>query len=149
MSGDLLNTPRVLFASARDGNLPRLLSRVHPRFRTPHVAIMVFAAMICAFALTGAFRPLAVVASGSILLVYLGVSLATIRLRHRDGRPDPGSFAIPGGHAIPLLSCLVIVWLLLRLTREEAAGLGILCAAAALLYLAGVVVRLMARSSGR
>jgi amino acid transporter len=148
MSGDMLNTPRVLFASARDGNLPRLLARVHPRFRTPHVAIIVFAAMICAFALTGAFRSLAVVASGSILLVYLGVSLATIRLRFRDGKPEPGKFAIPFGHAIPVLSCLVIGWLLLRLTWEEASGLGVLCGAAALLYVAGILIRRLARSSG-
>lgn len=149
MSGDLLNTPRVLFASARDGNLPRLLSRVHPRFRTPHVAILVFAAMICAFALTGAFRPLAVVASGSILLVYLGVSLATIRLRLRDGKPVPGKFAIPGGPAVPVLSSLVIGWLLLRLTRAEATGLVALCGAAVLLYGAGILARRVARSSGR
>jgi basic amino acid/polyamine antiporter, APA family len=149
MSGDMLNTPRVLFASARDGILPRLLASVHPRFRTPHVAIAVFAAMICVFALTGAFRPLAVVASGSILLVYLGVSLATIRLRLRDGTPGPGKFAIPGGPAVPLLSCLVIGWLLLRLTREEAAGLAALCGAAVLLYVAGILARHVARSSGR
>lgn len=149
MSGDMLNTPRVLFASARDGNLPRLLARVHPRFKTPHVAITVFAAMICAFALTGAFRPLAVVASGSILLVYLGVSLATIRLRLRDGKPDPGKFAIPGGPVIPVLSCLVIAWLLLRLTRDEATGLAALCAAAVMLYGAGILARRMARSSRR
>jgi len=147
MSGDLLNTPRVLFASARDGNLPRLLARVHPRFRTPHVAILVFASMICVFALTGSFTPLAIVASGSILLVYLGVSLATIRLRFRDGTPGPGKFALPGGYAIPVLSCLVIVWLLLRLTWEEAYGLGALCAAATFLYTAGVAVRRMARST--
>jgi amino acid transporter len=149
MSGDQLNTPRVLFASARDGNLPRVLSRVHPRFKTPHVAIITFASLICVFALTGAFRPLAIVASGSILLVYLGVSLATIRLRVRDGKPGPGRFAIPGGHAVPVLSCLVIVWLLLRLTWEEASGLGVLCGAATLLYLAGIFVRRMARSSAK
>jgi amino acid transporter len=147
MSGDMLNTPRVLFASARDGNLPRLLSSVHPRFRTPFVSIIVFASMICAFALTGAFKPLAVVASGSILLVYLGVSLATIRLRIRDGKPGPGKFSVPGGYAIPVLSCLVIVWLLLRLTWEEASGLGMLCGAAALLYVIGIVIRRVAGSS--
>ncbi len=149
MSGDLLNTPRVLFASARDGNLPRLLSRVHPRFRTPYVAIIVFASLICFFALSGAFKPLAVVASGSILLIYLGVSLATIRLRLRDGKPGTGKFAIPGGYVIPILSCVVIAWLLLQLTWEEAAGLGALCGAAVLLYAAGLAARRMARSSDR
>ncbi len=149
MSGDMLNTPRVLFASARDGNLPRFLSTVHPRFRTPYISIIVFASLICTLALSGAFKPLAVVASGSILLVYLGVSLATIRLRFRDGRPGPGQFSVPGGYAIPVLSCLVIGWLLLRLTWEEASGLGVLCGVAALLYVSGILFRRMARSSGK
>jgi hypothetical protein len=48
-----------------------------------------------------------------------------------------------------LLSCLVIGWLLLRLTREEAAGLAALCGAAVLLYVAGILARHVARSSGR
>ncbi len=146
ISGDMLNSPRVLFASARDGGLPRLLSRVHPRFKTPYVAITVYASMICAFALTGSFKSLAIVASGSILLIYLGVSLATIRFRIRDGRPGPGQFSVPGGFTIPVLSCLVIGWLLLQLTGEEAYGLGLLCGVAAVLSVAGIIVRRMARS---
>jgi amino acid transporter len=83
VSGDILNTPRVLFASSLDGNLPKFLSKVHPKYKTPYVSIIVFASMICAFALSGTFKPLAVVASGSILIIYLGVSLAVIRLRFR------------------------------------------------------------------
>jgi L-asparagine transporter-like permease len=114
-----------------------------------HVSIIVFASLICAFALTGAFKPLAVVASGSILLVYLGVTLAKIRLRLRDGRPGPGQFSVPGGYGIPVLSCPVIGCLLLRLTWEEASGLGVFCGAAALLYLTGIPVCRMAQSSAQ
>lgn len=134
VSGDMLNTPRVLFASSRDGNLPRLLSKVHPKYKTPYVAIIVFASLVCAFALSGTFEPLAIVASGSILIIYLGVCLATIRFRLRDGAPKPQEFSIPGGYLVPVLSCLVIVWLLSRLTAEEAVGLGVLCAASVAIY---------------
>ena len=140
VSGDVLNTPRVIFASSLDGNLPRFLSRVHPRYRTPSVAIIVFALMICAFALSGTFKPLAVVASGSILIIYLGVSLAVIRLRLRDGAPSPDEFSIPGGPVVPLLSCLTIVWLLLQLTREEAIALAVLCGVSVALFGARAVV---------
>jgi amino acid transporter len=140
VSGDILNTPRVLFASSLDGNLPKALSKVHPRYKTPYVAVIVFASMICAFALTGTFKPLAVVASGSILVIYLGVSLATIRMRSRDGVPRPGEFSIPGGPFVPVLSCLVIVWVLLQLTLEEAVGLAALIGASVLIYAARAIV---------
>lgn len=134
VSGDILNTPRVLFASARDGNLPAFLAKVHPKYKTPYIAIIFFASVICGFALTGTFKPLAIVASGSILLIYLGVSMATIRLRLRDGKPDRGEFSIPGGIAIPVLSCAIIAWILLQLTPDEAVGIAALIAASILMY---------------
>ena len=140
VSGDILNTPRVLFASSLDGNLPKLLSKVHPKYKTPYVSVIVFASMICAIALTGTFKPLAVVASGSILIIYLGVSLATIRLRARDGAPSLVEFSIPGGPFVPVLSCLIIGWLLLQLTPEEAVGLGVLCGVSVVIYATRTVV---------
>ena len=86
------------------------------------------------FALSGTFKPLAVVASGSILLVYVGVCLAVIRVRVRDGLPDEGNFRLPFGATIPVLSLMFIGWLLSSLTAEEALGLAGLVAAAALVY---------------
>jgi APA family basic amino acid/polyamine antiporter len=120
VSGDVLSTPRVIFAAARNDNLPRFLAKVHPRYRTPHVSIIAFASLIGAFALSGTFRPLAAVASGSILTVYAGVCLAVLRVRARDGMPPDGQFRLPFGPVIPILACLVVGWLLLQLTRGEA-----------------------------
>jgi amino acid transporter len=62
LSGDLLGGPRVIFASALDDNLPKFLARVHPACKTPHVAIVFYAAVVGVFALTGTFKYLAVVA---------------------------------------------------------------------------------------
>lgn len=101
ISGDTLNTPRLLFASALDGNLPKMLSRVHPKYRTPCVSIIVFASLVCAFAVIGTFKPLAILASGSILVIYLGVCLATIRLRFLRGTPTADEFSVPGGVLFP------------------------------------------------
>jgi basic amino acid/polyamine antiporter, APA family len=141
VSGDILAAPRVVFASARDGNLPGILARVHPRYKTPYVSIIFFATVICVLALSGTFKPLAVVASGSILVVYGGVSLAVLRLRQRDGHPPSGAFTIPGGPAIPLLSCVVVGWLLWQLTATEALGLAALIGVAICLYAVRSVVR--------
>ncbi len=126
VSGDMLNTPRVLFASARDGTLPAFLAKVHPKYKTPYLAIIVYAVFIGAFALSGTFKPLAVVASGSILMIYAGVCLSVLRLRQRDGNPKTGEFKVPGGPTIPILGFLLIMWLLWQLTLDEAIGLGAL-----------------------
>lgn len=134
LSGDMLAAPRVVFAAARDGHLPAWLGGVHPRYRTPHRSVVFVAAVIGGLALTGTFKPLAVVASGSILLVYAGVSLSVVRLRARDGRPANGTFVLPGGALVPVLSCAVIAWLLLQLTAREATGLALLLAVAVVIH---------------
>ncbi len=134
ISGDILGAPRVVYASALDGNLPKFLAKVHPKYKTPYLSVIFFAAVVCAFALSGTFKPLAVVASGSILVIYAGVSLAVVRLRYRDGEPAAGKFKLTGGPVIPILSCLVIAWLLWQLTAEEAIGLAALIGVSVVFY---------------
>ena len=133
LSGDLLSTPRILFATARDGSLPAVLARVHPQHHTPHVAIAVYCTIMVLFALSGSFRVLATVASGCILTVYAGVVLSVMRLRVRDGMPSPDQFRMPFGFAIPMLALAVVAWLLFNLSREETiAFLALLATAAAI-----------------
>jgi amino acid transporter len=139
VSGDMLSAPRVVFASARDNNLPKFLATVHPKYKTPYVSVIFFAAVVCTFALSGTFKPLAVLASGSILVIDGGVSLAVLRLRHRDGEPSAGQFKLPFGSAVPVLSCLVVGWLLWQLTAGEAIGLAAMVGISALVYAIRIV----------
>lgn len=141
VSGDILNTPRVLFASARDGSLPQVFAKVHPKYKTPYIAIAFYAAAICVIALSGTFKPLAVLASGSVLVVYGAVCLSVLRLRQRDGAPREGQFSLPGGPVIPLLGVAVIAWLLSQLAREEAIGLGALIGVSVIYYFVNSYVR--------
>lgn len=141
LSGDMLAGPRVLFASSLDNNLPKFLSRVHPKHRTPHVAIIFYAIIICVFALSGTFKYLAIVATGSLLLIDLGVSLAVLQLRRRDGLPKAGEFRLPLGPLIPLASCAIIVWLLLQLPANEATSVALLVTAAVAVYAVRAVIR--------
>ena len=134
LSGDLLGAPRMLFASALDKNLPSVFARVHPIYKTPYIAIIFYAIIIGVFALSGTFKYLAVVATGSILLVDLGVSLAVIRLRQRDGLPKEGQFRLPWGPVIPLLSCAIVGWLLLQLPLDQAATIATLIGACVAIY---------------
>jgi len=83
LSSDILGTPRVLFAFARDGLLPRALGRVHPRSHTPHVAIICYAAIAVALALTGTFAELAVLSALTTAPLYIAGCAATWRLARR------------------------------------------------------------------
>ena len=134
--GVMLGAPRVIFVSSLDGNLPRALSKVHAKYKTPYVAVIFFAVVVCVFALSGTFRYLAVFATGSLLLIDLGVSLAVIRLRQRDGLPGTGKFRLPFGPLIPPLSCLVVGWLLLQVPAREAFSIAGLIGASVVVYAA-------------
>jgi basic amino acid/polyamine antiporter, APA family len=125
LSGAILSMPRVLFAGARDGLLPKPLAKVHPRFATPYVAIMVYAGIGFIMAVSGGFKQLAIIASASSLLLYLGVVLATIKLRKTKAAGTEKGFRIPGGVAIPLTAAAAIIWLLSNLSRNEIIGVAI------------------------
>jgi len=135
VNGDLLVAPRLLYAAAKDGLLPAPLAKVHSRFQTPYVAILVFAAIACALAVLGAFRPLAILGTSSVLLVDVFVCLAVLRLRHRGVQTADPPFVIPGGPVVPILGATVCVWVLTNLSREELLGLSALVFFSGGLYL--------------
>ena len=147
LSGSLLATPRALFAAAEDGLLPARLAAIHPRFRTPYIAIIVFAVLSYAFAITGTFRALAVVSSASVLLIYFAVSLSVLGLRRRNVQATQQMFCIPGGPFVPLLSCGVVLWLLSHAAKAEVLGLSLLLLVASAVYGARLVLQKPTRSS--
>jgi amino acid transporter len=134
LAADMIGTPRTFLAAAESGSLPRALSRVHPRFHTPWVSIITFAAVTLLLSLSGGFEALAVLASMALLLVYLAVCLAALRMRY--GRPRvPGRFRAPGGPTVALLASAVVVWVLAHSTRREAIGMAALIGLAVIFYL--------------
>ncbi|MCX6538520.1 MAG: amino acid permease [Acidobacteria bacterium] len=133
LAGDMLASPRAVLPVAERGVLPRVLARVHPRFHTPHVAIAAYAGLACVLALTGAFRPLAVLASVSLLLVYLVVCVAALKLRLTRPRA-PGAFRAPGGPLISLLGIVTVLWLLAQSRLVEAVAVLAIAAIAIVYY---------------
>lgn len=82
ISSDLLASPRILLALARDGLLPRTLGRVHPRTHTPHVAILCYAGLAMGFALSGSFVELAVLSTLATAALYVAGCAAAWKLAH-------------------------------------------------------------------
>jgi len=119
IAGDMLGTPRALFALARDGVLPAPLVRVHPRYRTPALAIVLYAAVVAALAISSSFERLVVMANVSALLLYLLCVAASYELQRRDVKMAGTPFNLPGGMLVQLLAAAGIVWLLLQASREE------------------------------
>jgi APA family basic amino acid/polyamine antiporter len=98
----MLGQTRIFYSMSRDGLLPPVFSRVHPRFRTPHLSTMV-TATICA--LVAGFTPIGLlgqlVAIGT-LLAFVLVCLGVLLLRRRSpeiARP----FRTPWVPAVPIL----------------------------------------------
>ena len=133
--------PRVLFAGANDGLLPKFLSKVQPKYATPHWAIIIFALIAFLLAISGGFRQLVILATISMLLLYVGVALALIKFRISKENKFPASFMLPGGIIIPALTLIVIAWLLSKSTPDEIKAAGIFIALVSLIYLLRILFR--------
>jgi APA family basic amino acid/polyamine antiporter len=77
----ILSGPRVLYALAEQGDTTTLLGRVHPRFRTPHVALFTFGAAVWALTVFGTFQWGAFVSAVTRLLIYASVCSAVFVFR--------------------------------------------------------------------
>jgi basic amino acid/polyamine antiporter, APA family len=135
LSGSVLSYPRIIFAGATKGWMPAFLSKIHPKFVTPFWAIILYALLDFTFAISGGFKTLAVVASASMLSIYLGVVLATIKLRLKNKGNNLPLFKLPFGITIPVLATVSILWFLSNLAMTEVMALGILLLVLSLIYL--------------
>lgn len=134
LSGAILNTPRILYALSRDRVIPvKAFGTVHSKFKTPHLAILTYAAVGFIISALGSFETLAVIATGGILLQYLGVSLAVIKLRFTK-KSKPDEFKIPGGFTVPILSSGIIIFFLSKMTAAEAIGTLVVTALLTVVY---------------
>jgi len=114
----VLTGPRYLFALARGGYGPRLLGAVHPRFRTPAVAVVAQTAIALPLALSGTFTGLAALSVVARLATYLGTAAAVPVLRRKLGS-RPGAFRLPGGPLVPIAAALLCVVFAASATRRD------------------------------
>lgn len=131
VSGDLLASPRLLFAASRDGMLPKFLSDVHPKYATPYWSVIAYASIGFILAISGGFRELATLASSALLLIYVGVIFAQIKFRNVNTEK---AFNIPGGLLVPILALAATGWFLSSLKKEEIISAVIFIAVTSVIY---------------
>jgi APA family basic amino acid/polyamine antiporter len=123
----LLGPTRIYFAMARDGAFFPSLSRLHPRFGTPHLAILLQAAWGIVLLLTGTYGGLV----DSVVFadwIFFGLTVAAVmRLRRRIPleRREPGAFRTPLYPAFPLLFLAATVLVLAGVVRSNPVRTGI------------------------
>jgi amino acid transporter len=95
ISAAILNAPRMASAFAENGDGPERLGQLHPRFRTPGLAIFAFAALVWALAETGTFLWALALSVGASTIYYAAVCASLIRLRRMRRNAD--ALRIPWG----------------------------------------------------
>ena len=103
-----LGQARVWFSMSRDGLLPEMFSRVHPRFRTPAVATWIAGFLV---GIPGGLLDIGTLSDLTnigTLFAFVLVSLGVIILRYKQPDRHRG-FRAPGGLAAPILSVIFCV----------------------------------------
>jgi APA family basic amino acid/polyamine antiporter len=124
MNGSILSGSRVPYAMARDGLFFHSVSRLHPRFRTPGVAILMLGVISSIVLLSGQYDQLYTLVIFPSWILYGMTAAAVIVLRRK--RPDLNRpYRVLGYPWVPLLFVFVSMLLLYSTLRSSPRESGI------------------------
>jgi basic amino acid/polyamine antiporter, APA family len=129
LSANMLHTPRITFAMGERGDFPAFFGKIHPRFRTPHLSIVIFAVVLFLFSVAGNFRWNAMLSSVARLFVYGSVAAALPALRKKQ--PEAEAFRLPHG---VLIAGLALLFTGVLVTRMHLGELVVISVTAALAF---------------
>ena len=135
MNGVVLVASRVLFAMAEQRQLPGFLVKIHRRFHTPHVAILLSALLMLGLTLFSTFVSAVTVSALIRLVTYVATCAALPALRRRHG-VSPAAFVVPWGWLISGAGLAFSVWLLSNSSWDEARVVGIASALGVVVHFA-------------
>jgi len=129
----LFGQTRIFFVMARDGLLPEALSRVHPKWRTPHVVTIITGLIVAAAAAFFPVGQLADIANAGTLYAFLMVAIVVWQLRRRDPH-RPRAFRVPAVGLVAILTILGCMFLFANLPIEAILVLPIWTAIGVVIY---------------
>jgi len=129
INGHLLTAPRVFYAMAKDGIFFKAVARVHPKYRTPHVSIIVLAIWASLLSLSGTFEQLySYVIFG--FWIFMGLTVLGVMILRRKFPDRPRPYKTWGYPVTPILFILSSIFLtinsLLRAFWNSFAGLALI-----------------------
>jgi APA family basic amino acid/polyamine antiporter len=128
ISAKLLGMPRVTFALAEHGDLPRVFAAVGSRTHAPWFSILFYASIVWVLAIVGNFSWNVTLSVAARLFYYGVVCAALLALRRKKGQA--GQFRLPGGTVWSVLGVLICVVLALQADLSKSVILGATIAAA-------------------
>ena len=118
LSGAFVTMPRLLYALGERGDVPRAFGAVHPRFRSPHLAILLWAVLVLGLAIYGSFIWNAILAGVARLVTYAATCLALIQLRRQ--RPQADRWRAPAGKLLAVVGIVFCAGLAMRMNATHA-----------------------------
>lgn len=110
----LFGQSRILFSMSRDGLLPGLMSRLHPRFRTPYLTNLIVGVLVAVIAGLTPIDELAKLVNIGTLFAFIVVALAVWRLRSTSPELKRG-FKVPLVPFLPIVTVLASLYLITQL----------------------------------
>jgi APA family basic amino acid/polyamine antiporter len=117
LSANMLHAPRITYALGRQGDFPNFFAAVHPRYRTPHISIWLYAGLLFGFAALGTFQWNAVLSAVARLGVYGAMAVAVPWLRRKD--PTGARFRLPAPYLFAAVGLGFAAVMLTRMGRSE------------------------------
>jgi APA family basic amino acid/polyamine antiporter len=99
------------------GDFPSLFSRIHSRYRTPHISILIFAGTVWTLAALGNFKWNVNISSVARLFVYALVCASLPVLRRK--RPNALAYRLPAGDFVAALGVIFMLALASRMQFRE------------------------------
>ena len=136
----VLSGSRIPFAFAEREQLPSILARVHRRFFTPYISIVITAAVMLVLTLKSSFVAALTISAIARLVTYAATCAALPVLRRKPGVPK-AVFRLPGGSFIAIAALLLAGWLLANSTLREGIQAAIAGAVGIAIYAAYQIYR--------
>jgi APA family basic amino acid/polyamine antiporter len=125
--------PRIFFAMARDGLLPAWASRVHPKYRTPHVTTVATGVVVALGSLVADENEIYDLTNIGTLFAFAIVCIGVLVLRYKDPeRPRP--FRVPFVWGVSLIGAAACVYVMVGLPTQAWTRFGYWLAIGLLLY---------------
>jgi amino acid transporter len=139
LAANMLTVPRLTMAMAERGDLPAVIGRVHPTFRTPWISILLFAILSWLLANQAGLLQNISLSAVSRLFIYglVCAALPALRRKERQGEVDVGSarFRAPLGGWMAMIGVGIALLLATRMNQREAIAMGVTVALATVHWL--------------
>jgi len=113
-----LGQPRIFFSMARDGLLPQVFAKIHPKYKTPHVTTILTGVVVALIGGVASIDEMVNLTNIGTLFAFALVCGGVIVLRKTDpNRERP--FRVPGGIITPIIGILSCIYLMIYLPSES------------------------------